>query len=529
MAAGMRGMAALLFVLAAGQVLANNDLRLADSIVDLEGQVGVSNVAKTAQTKPTLGVAGAQATQTNLASLPVVSAIKTIQKEQTELQSIQSKLAANLKAEVKKQVLASKAAKSKPAPKKPAPKVLKVKGSVARKDPGANKDHKGDTCTAGRGFGYRKRCYLIKGCRYRTHIGCYCPKGRKCLKYANDYKRDWKANWLPEKEWGFKKEDGPFYWWKTYTTKKGELKPVEKGATYPPSEGMCNGAEQSPIDIRTSTAKRGRKVEFVPNWPNTTGFYFNHTKNFFFLEGLGFDNASTQFETSTYKLEYVSFHKPAEHSINTELFPMELQFVHKAAKHPDGSFGPLIVSVLYSLSDEGAERGIWNVKEEDPQFKRESVGNPVLEKDLNWLNLPKEGEIADILGRCCQTCPDNKKPSPEVVGCKFFDPKELLPLEAGLDYYQYRGSLTYPPCTENVQWLVLKHHPIFTYEQLEALPVDRNYRPVALNKNRDNVMLNSGAPPPVKRKAAPAHEQVDDCGPSGQNCAGDEFFAMGRR
>jgi carbonic anhydrase len=345
--------------------------------------------------------------------------------------------------------------------------------------------------------------------------------------------------WAPQKDWNYDEaldSKGPFWWWRHYSFGKGgQSQPITsqssqskkgKGETLPPSMGMCNGDEQSPIDIRERFAKKGVKVDVEFNWPNTTGWFFNHTKNFFLLDGTTIKNgeAITQFEGVQYVMDRIFFHKPAEHSMNTQLYPMEVQFSHKPRFHKDGTFGPLFVAVLYQLSDEGRIHGDWFDLQDKAEFKQESVGNPVLEKDLNWMNLPKEGQTAEVPGRCCQKCPQQKKkPKPEVVGCKFFDPKGLLPTD-GYDYYQYKGSLTYPPCTQNVQWLVLKNHPVFTYEQLEALPIDRNYRPVALNKNSHGVRLNSGHPP---KKAAPPtndHAHVSDCGPWGHNCAGGEYF-----
>jgi len=269
--------------------------------------------------------------------------------------------------------------------------------------------------------------------------------------------------------------------------------------------GMCNGDEQSPIDIRERLAEKGVKVDVEFNWPNTTGWYFNHTKNFFFIDGSALHDGKvvTQFEGVQYVMDKIFFHKPRFHK--------------------DGTYGPLWVAVLYQLSDEGRIRGDWFDKQDKAEFKSETVGNPVLEKDLNWANLPKEGKTAEVVGRCCQNCPKEKTPRPEVVGCKFFSPKDLLPTD-GYDYYQYKGSLTYPPCRQNVQWLVLKNHPVFTYEQLEALPIDRNYRPVALNKNSANVLLNSGHPPKKKPPPTNDHAHVSDCGPWGHNCAGGEYF-----
>jgi carbonic anhydrase len=51
-------------------------------------------------------------------------------------------------------------------------------------------------------------------------------------------------------------------------------------------------------------------------------------------------------------------------------------------------------------------------------------------------------------------------------------PKELFA-------YHYIGSLTTPPCTENVQWLVLQKHGEMSKEQINAIAsrLNKNNRP----------------------------------------------------
>ena len=59
------------------------------------------------------------------------------------------------------------------------------------------------------------------------------------------------------------------------------------------------------------------------------------------------------------------------------------------------------------------------------------------------------------------------------------DPQDLLPDESA-HYYHYVGSLTTPPCSENVQWYLLKTPKTASKEQIEAFRkyyVD-NERPV---------------------------------------------------
>lgn len=59
------------------------------------------------------------------------------------------------------------------------------------------------------------------------------------------------------------------------------------------------------------------------------------------------------------------------------------------------------------------------------------------------------------------------------------NPAELLPKESD-HYYHFMGSLTTPPCTENVRWYVMKEIQSATKEQIEAMRrfYDHNYRPV---------------------------------------------------
>ena len=62
------------------------------------------------------------------------------------------------------------------------------------------------------------------------------------------------------------------------------------------------------------------------------------------------------------------------------------------------------------------------------------------------------------------------------------DPALLLP--ANRDYYRFNGSLTTPPCTEGVRWLVMKEPLTISKEQREAFlavmhhPNNRPLQPV---------------------------------------------------
>jgi carbonic anhydrase len=107
-----------------------------------------------------------------------------------------------------------------------------------------------------------------------------------------------------------------------------------------------------------------------------------------------------------YELVQFHFHRPSEERINGKGYEMVMHLVHK-----DGEGRLAVLALLL-------ERG-------KPQPAIQTV----------WNNLPLEkGDVA----------------APSIV----LDPNDLLPQRR--DYFTYMGSITEPPCTENVLWLVMK-------------------------------------------------------------------------
>ena len=142
-----------------------------------------------------------------------------------------------------------------------------------------------------------------------------------------------------------------------------------------------------------------------------------------------------------YKLKQFHFHTPSENNINGKSFPLEAHFVHAT---DDGKLA--VVAVMFK---EGAE-------------------NKTLAKI--WKKLPtlKEKEGTEV--KCGLT-------SDEV--------KSLMPTNK--DYYKFTGSLTTPPCTENVKWFVYKTPLTVSKEQASkftALFGHPNNRPIQALNNR---------------------------------------------
>ena len=140
----------------------------------------------------------------------------------------------------------------------------------------------------------------------------------------------------------------------------------------------------------------------------------------------------------SYDLLQFHFHRPSEEQVDGKNASMVAHFVHKSK---DGK-----LAVIGVLLNEGKD-------------------NAAI-KTL-WANLPpKEGE--EFL--------------PEKVS---FNPGNMLPKELG--FYNYEGSLTTPPCTEGVQFYILKKPMDMSKDQVGKFPYKLNARPVqSLNGRKIN-------------------------------------------
>ncbi len=117
-----------------------------------------------------------------------------------------------------------------------------------------------------------------------------------------------------------------------------------------------------------------------------------------------------------YELQQFHFHNPSEERIDGRQFSMVVHLVHKSA---DGR-----LAVVAVLLEPGAANAVVQAV---------------------WNNLPLE------------------KGEP-VAARKSLDIAALLPEERG--YYTYMGSLTTPPCSEGVLWMVMRQPLTVSADQL---------------------------------------------------------------
>ena len=194
----------------------------------------------------------------------------------------------------------------------------------------------------------------------------------------------------------------------------GHGAPKEWGDLDPAFTTCKLGKHQSPIDIRGAKAADLPAIQFDYKPSPLKVIDNGHTIQVNYAPGSTIDVGG-----SKYELLQFHFHHPSEEKVKGKAHAMVAHLVHKNAE------GKLAVVAV--LLDKGANSEVI---------------------DAIWKNLPKEKE---------------KEVSVDNVT---IDVSKLLP--ANKSYYAFEGSLTTPPCSEEVRWLVLKTPVKIGAEQVAA-------------------------------------------------------------
>ncbi len=231
------------------------------------------------------------------------------------------------------------------------------------------------------------------------------------------------------------------------------------------------GRRQSPIDIVNPT--RGTTPPLKASFPPAELRIAHHAHvadgiNNGHTIQVNYGGADTlSLGGSAYPLVQYHFHSPSEHTVDGKHFPMEMHLVHKAT---DGKLAVIAVFIA-----EGAHNKAFD---------------PV------WANLPSQKGV------------ETHFPSVKV------DVDALLPVAR--TSYRYDGSLTTPPCSEGVSWILMTTPIQLSTAQVGAFTrlIDKNNRPVQQLNGRTiltDAVKNAAMPPPSGEQAA---------GPSGRIAPG---------
>jgi carbonic anhydrase len=201
---------------------------------------------------------------------------------------------------------------------------------------------------------------------------------------------------------------------------------------------MCSiGNQESPIDIVGPVDAIQAPLEI--SWPKPPDIIVNngHTIQFSFPAG-----DALKFGGRTYRLLQFHFHHPSEHLIRSERFAMEAHFVHA-----DGND----LAVIGVFLTPGHSNAAFN--------------------------------------RIVSTMPVSE--GPPLPADPAIDPNSFLPSQRG--YYRYEGSLTTPPCSETVDWLVFGEPVEVAQTDIErfAQLYPMNARPTQ-SRNRRFILHSAG-------------------------------------
>ncbi|USG62154.1 carbonic anhydrase family protein [Sneathiella marina] len=201
----------------------------------------------------------------------------------------------------------------------------------------------------------------------------------------------------------------------------------EKWSRLGPDFHACAGNQQSPVAIQSSKAFAANVPEvfleleqFKPTVTND-----GHMVS---IEPLG-TGGSLLYGGKTYKFGEIRLHHGSGHIVDGRQFPLEARFVHAS---DEGEL--FILGVLFLEGP--ANSTLQSILDNTPSSKGQKTGNQII------------------------------------------DPMQMIPVDNR--FFRYKGSLTMPPCTENVTWHLYKQSLTASKDQIAALSriYENNHRPV---------------------------------------------------
>lgn len=166
--------------------------------------------------------------------------------------------------------------------------------------------------------------------------------------------------------------------------------------------GTCkSGKSQSPIDISSTMSAKLADIKFSYHAAPVDVVNNGHTIQMNYAKG-----STISVGGKSYNLLQFHFHSPSEHHVNGKPYDMVAHLVHQAA---DGQLG--VVGIMMKVGK----------------------ANPVIASI--WKHMPKNSGDHNTMTDTVNVA-------------------DLLPTKHS--YFNYSGSLTTPPCSEGVNWMVMQ-------------------------------------------------------------------------
>ena len=229
----------------------------------------------------------------------------------------------------------------------------------------------------------------------------------------------------------------------------GDRGPANWGSLSEKYSQCSEGREQSPIDIDTESAVSGAAGGVAEALPLSfhygseevgsanTGLFVKIQYEAEQRQEQSQRGSHIRLESRDFDLMEIHPHTPSEHTLDGQSFAMEMHLVHRGASEAEAQGELAVVGILFRLGE----------------------ANPAVRQFIESVPI---------------------HPGEHHFPSEHLNAMDLLPSENS--YYSYRGSLTTPPCTEGVRWLVMSEIQEVSQEQVNQLSAltgsIQNNRPV---------------------------------------------------
>ncbi|CAN6443516.1 unnamed protein product [Victoria cruziana] len=218
---------------------------------------------------------------------------------------------------------------------------------------------------------------------------------------------------------------GPEHW--------GEL-------NYPKWKTCADGKRQSPIDIQRENVTVFPKVEALRTRYKAARAVLKNKGHDIMVEWRE-DAGYIAIGTTKYFLQQTHWHTPSEHRLNNKSYDMEMHMVHKSK---DGKVA--VIGVLYKIG---------------------------------WI---PDKFIQKLGSKLFYLAAHQKKVASVDLGLM------KNPFHVVSDYYTYNGSLTTPPCTEGVSWIVAEQ--VRSVARYQILLLQMAVDPISWNGDAGEIRIN---------------------------------------